>query len=130
MLNFQESRLGLERDMGEVVSVVDSRLIENNGRNNQQENASNLLSEEVQGLREEAKESRNNNQQLQENQRRMEQRMEDGGNRANGEITKSIVSVQTQEDRWKEGVRYEQANVQKYSSVGLKREAKFEAPPP
>ena len=55
----------------------------------------NLLNEAVQGLREELEESRNNNQQLQENQRRMEQRIEDGRNRANGEIRKIIISVQT-----------------------------------
>ena len=38
MLNFLESHIVLERDMGEVSSVVGSRLIGKNGRNNQQEN--------------------------------------------------------------------------------------------
>ena len=86
MLEFQESHIVSGRDMGEVASVVDSRLIENNERNNQQENVCvlELLNEEVQWLREELKESRNNNQQLQGNQRRMEQRIEDERNRANG----------------------------------------------
>ena len=53
MLNSQESHQVLERDMRDVVSVVDSRLIEHNERNNQQENVLNLLNEAVQGLREE-----------------------------------------------------------------------------
>ena len=66
MLNFQESRQFSARDMRDVASAVDSRLIENNGRNNQQENVLNLLSEAVQGLRGELGESRNNNQQLHE----------------------------------------------------------------
>ena len=49
VLNFQESHLVLERDMRDVVSVVDSRLIGRNVRNNQQENALNLLNEAFQG---------------------------------------------------------------------------------
>ena len=72
-----------------------------------------LLSEAVQRLREELGESRNGNQQLHEKQRRAEQRMAEE-NRANGEIRKNIISVQTQEDRRQEGFMYEQANVQKF----------------
>ena len=45
MLNFQESRQVSERDMRDVVSVADSRLIENSERDNQQENVLNLLNE-------------------------------------------------------------------------------------
>ena len=50
----------------------------------------NLLNEEVLGLREELGESRNNNQQLHEKQMRMEQRMGEGRNRANGEIRETL----------------------------------------
>ena len=57
-------------------------------------------------------------------------KMEEGRNRANGEIRSNIISVQTQEDRRKEGFTYEQANLQKNYNVGLKREVKFEVPPP
>ena len=116
--------------MRDVVSAADSRLIENNGRNIQQENVWNISSEADIGLREELEESRNSNQQLQENQRRMEQRMEEERNRANGEIRKNIIAVQTQEGRRREGFRYEQPNVRKNSNVGLKREVKFEVHPP
>ena len=69
MLNFRESRQVLERDMRDVVSAADSRLIDNNERNNQKENVLGLLNEAVQGLGEELEESRNSNQQLHEKQR-------------------------------------------------------------
>ena len=55
---------------------------------------------------------------------------EEGRNRANGEIRKNITSVQTPEDRRQGGFTYEQANVPKNSNVGLKREVKFDVPPP
>ena len=119
MLKFQESRIVSERDMKEVARVVDSRLIENNESNNQQENAANLISEAVQGLREELGGSRNNDRKLQANQR-MGQRIEDERNMEAAEIRKILISAQTQEGRRQEGVRYEQANVRKYSNVGLK----------
>ena len=88
-----------------------------------------LLNEAVRGLREELGESRNNNRQLHEKQRQV-QRMEEERNMANGEIRKNIITVQTQEDRRQEGFRYEQANVPKNSNVWLKREVKFDVPPP
>ena len=45
-------------------------------------------------------------------------KMEEGRNRANGEIRSNIISVQTQEDRRQEGFMYEQANVQKNLTKG------------
>ena len=110
-VKFPRATPSFENDMRDVVSAVGSRLIENNERNTQQENALSLLDEAVLGLREELEESKKNNQQLHEKQMRMEQRMEEERNKANGEIRKNISSVQTQKDRWQGGSRFEQADV-------------------
>ena len=55
---------------------------------------------------------------------------EEERNRANEAIKKNTISVQTQEDRWKRGVRNEQANVYRNINTGLKREVKVEVSPP
>ena len=130
MSYFQDKQQVSDRDLRNGANAADGRLIENNERNNQQENLLSQLSEAIIGLREEMIVSRNNTQQIHEKQMKIEQKIEEERVRVSEEIKKRIDSVQTQEDRQRGWIMYEQTKVLQSDNVGVKSEVTVEVPPP